>query len=265
MLYTKKVCLFFLLTLICFRVFSNNIEADSLGLPGDHLDLYGVLEIFKKSKNPEDFEKALNSEDNGVNNLDLNEDGEVDYIRVLDRNEDNVHVLVLQTPINENESQDIAVIEVEKTAEETAHIQIIGDEELYGKDYIIEPADESDSNENRKSADVTIVNVWAWPCIRYVYTPGYALWVSPWRWRYYPVWWKPWKPIAWHIHRKNVWHYHAHYRPVYVYRIPIAHKVYYKHRVVSPVYKAKYHRPYKSVPPPPKKVKKERAVKKPRK
>ncbi|MEI7981883.1 MAG: hypothetical protein WCI71_09520, partial [Bacteroidota bacterium] len=49
-----------------------------LGLPGDGLDLYAVLDLFQKSKTIEDFETSLNSEKTGINNLDLNLDGKVD-------------------------------------------------------------------------------------------------------------------------------------------------------------------------------------------
>ena len=47
------------------------------------LDLRAVAELFKDSKDLEDFEKRLNDPSLGVNNLDLNEDGDVDFIRVL--------------------------------------------------------------------------------------------------------------------------------------------------------------------------------------
>ena len=37
-------------------------EPEGLGLPGDNLDLYAVLDIFQKSKTIEDFEKSINDE-----------------------------------------------------------------------------------------------------------------------------------------------------------------------------------------------------------
>ena len=83
-------------------------------VPGDHFSLEGALELFKKSSSPEEFEKMLNSPDSKVNNLDLNGDGYIDYIRVLDRYEGNVHAFILQAVISERESHDIAVIELEK-------------------------------------------------------------------------------------------------------------------------------------------------------
>ena len=78
------------------------------------LSLEAAIELFKKSDSPEDFEKRLNSENNDVNNLDLNEDGEIDYIRVVDNSAGDVHALVLQVAVSEKESQDVAVIEIEK-------------------------------------------------------------------------------------------------------------------------------------------------------
>ena len=38
-----------------------------------------VAELFKDSKDLEAFEKALNDSEVGINNLDLDEDGEVDF------------------------------------------------------------------------------------------------------------------------------------------------------------------------------------------
>ncbi len=60
--------------------------------------LEGALELFKKSSSPEDFEKKINSADSKVNNLDLNGDGYIDYIRVIDRNEGNVHAFLFFRP-----------------------------------------------------------------------------------------------------------------------------------------------------------------------
>ena len=54
-----------------------------LGLPGDNLDLYAVLDLFQKSKTIEAFEKSLNDEKEGINNLDLNLDKKVDFIKVV--------------------------------------------------------------------------------------------------------------------------------------------------------------------------------------
>lgn len=55
----------------------------------------GVFSLFKEVKLIEDFEKVLNKESNKINNLDLNEDGDIDYICVIDYVDGDVYVIVL--------------------------------------------------------------------------------------------------------------------------------------------------------------------------
>ncbi|MEK7255349.1 MAG: hypothetical protein AAB316_11435, partial [Bacteroidota bacterium] len=212
--------------------------ADSTGLPGDHFSLEGALELFKKAESLEAFEKALNTESNHVNNLDLNEDGEIDYVRVIDNMEGDVHAIVLQVPVSESESQDIAVIEVEKTGDEEAMLQILGDENIYGEQVIVEPFEE-EAKSKGKGPQIEIariiVNVWLWPSVRFVYAPGYRLWVSPWRWHYYPVWWSPWRAHPWRLHHRHVVVYRPHYHVVATHRVVHAHKVYAPRRTHSTV------------------------------
>ncbi|HKR05336.1 MAG TPA: hypothetical protein VJY62_11945 [Bacteroidia bacterium] len=225
------------------KIFAVNSN-DSLGLAGDHLDLYAALDLFKRSESPEAFEKALNDKSNEINNLDLNNDGEVDYIKVIDKGEGDSHAFVLQDAVNENESQDVAVIEVEKSGNEEAHIQIVGDEDLYGKDYIIEPGDEKPADAvtpapppSPEVHTAVFVNVWPWRPVRYIYGPHYRPWISPWGWRHYPVYWKPWHPVAWRVYYGRAYRYHhPYYHRTVVYRINNAHKVYYAHRTTSASY-----------------------------
>ncbi len=76
--------------LLCGFVFSQTTKkSDSLGLPGDNLDLYAVLDLFQKSKTIEDFEKSLNLEKTAISNLDLNLDKKVDFIKVVTGNNAN--------------------------------------------------------------------------------------------------------------------------------------------------------------------------------
>lgn len=221
---------------------------DSTGLPGDNFSLQGALEMFQKAASPEEFEKLLNTEDNHVNNLDLNEDGETDYIRVIDNTDKDAHALVLQAIISETESQDIAVIEIEKTGDASAMLQIVGDEDIYGEEVIAEPTDEdtnafvpgfnngvthgpNPSFSNEPMA--IIVNVWLWPSVRFMYAPGYVIWHSPWRWRHYPGWWRPWRPLRWHVFHPFLRPYHRHFAVVHTHRVVVAHRIYTPVRVSS--------------------------------
>jgi hypothetical protein len=243
---------FYLLTCLILAATSqaqNQPGIDSTGLTGDNFSLQGALEMFQKASSPEEFEKLLNAEDNHVNNLDLNEDGDIDYIRVIDNSEKNAHAFVLQAIVSETESQDIAVIELEKTGDTTAILQIIGDEDIYGEQLIVEPGRGEDDNSfihdfnnsvvsgpNAGYNNVEpriIINVWFWPSVRFVYAPVYVVWHSPWKWHHYPGWWRPWRPFAWHV-----WHpfhrpYYNHFAVVHTHRVTYAHRIYTPVRVSS--------------------------------
>lgn len=232
-------------------------EQDSTGLPGDHFSLQGALEMFKKASSPEEFEKLLNTADIHVNNLDLNGDGEVDYVRVIDKMDKDVHAFVLQVPVSESENQDIAVIELEKIGEDSAVVQIIGDEDIYGKQTIVEPKGEQESEDEEEGegrgpsagswhkaytpTPIVVVNVWAWPSVRFVYAPAYRVWVSPWRWRVYPAWWHPWRPLAWRVfHPFRVQH-RVDFAVVRMHRVVYAHRIYAPTRTVSVSVRTRHH------------------------
>lgn len=224
----------------------SNATSDSTGLPGDQFSLEGAIELFKKSSSPEEFEKLLNTENNHVNNLDLNGDGDIDYIKVIDHMDQDVHALVLQIAVSENENQDIAVLEIEKDGKESAVLQIIGDEEIFGEAIVIEPSDDQDINSTKKGPsistdDALIVNVWMWPSVRYIYAPVYRPWVSPWRWRVYPAWWRPWRPLGWHVYRPFRANYRVGYIHAPVHRVVRAHKVYTPIRVSSVTVRTRNH------------------------
>lgn len=220
----------------------DDMSADSTGLPGDNFSLEAAIELFKKSDSPEEFEKKLNAPENDVNNLDLNEDGEIDYIRVVDNMDGDAHALVLQAVVNEKESQDVAVIEIEKQGNENAILQIVGDEDLYGAQKIAEPFEEEKAKTGREkgpAADAApvriVVNVWFWPSVRFMYAPAYHVWVSPWRWHYYPSYWRPWRPHPWHVFHVRVAPYRVHYHVVTTHRVVRAHAVYAPRRTHSTV------------------------------
>lgn len=239
---------FFLLIAGAART-QNQPGIDSTGLPGDHFSLQGALQMLQKASSPEEFEKLINGQNNNVNNLDLNEDGNVDYVKVIDMMEKELHVLVLQVAVADKEDQDIAVIEIEKTGDETAVLQIIGDEDIYGEEVIIEPGSgdadafinwNNNSNDNGPNVsfdefqDVpVVVNAWLWPSVRFMYAPAYRPWASPWRWRHYPAYWHPWRPLAWHAWHPRLVAYHHRFVVAHTHRVVKAHAIYRPARVTS--------------------------------
>ena len=150
-----------------------------------------------------------------------------------------MHAIVLQVPINENESQDLAVIEIEKTGAENAILQIIGDEEVFGESKIVEPFEvEGDDSQGRGPDEVVafkriVVNVWLWPSVRFVYGPRYRVWVSPFGWRVYPRWWKPWRPRPFSTFYVGIRPYRTSFRVVNTHRVVRAHNVYVPRRRTS--------------------------------
>lgn len=219
--------------------------SDSTGLPGDHFSLEGALDLFKTSASPEDFEKKLNAEHSKVNNLDLNGDGNTDYVRVEDKMEKDAHALILRVDVSEKETQDIAVIEIEKTGSEKAQLQIVGSKEIYGDEKIVEPFEQKDADNSKGPGAKllsykVVINVWMWPGVKFIYAPVYTPWVSPWYWGYYPGWWKPWKVRPWRWHWRACRSWHAFYHPVFVHRVVVAHKVYSPFRKTSVVVVNKY-------------------------
>jgi hypothetical protein len=220
--------LFFLVTIISAKCQSLNEE-----VPGDHFSLEGALELFKKSSSPEHFEQLLNAPESRVNNLDLNLDGEIDYIRVIDRQDGNVHLFVLQAVISTHERQDIAVIELEKLANGEAVLQITGDSDIYGVETIIEPTEEV-----RLYAGTTtvrnVVNVWTWPSVQYIYSPSYVVWISPWHWTLRPIWWRPWRPVSYDIYSPWWDTYRPYYSVCHSHRIAYAPQLYRPYRCYSP-------------------------------
>ncbi|UKN00388.1 hypothetical protein K6119_11645 [Paracrocinitomix mangrovi] len=219
-------------TMLWMQTVSFAQEKDSLGEIGDNLDLFAVLDAFKNAESIEAFEKTINDPDQKINNLDLNEDDEVDYIQVHDEGEDDVHAFILRIDLGEgdDETQDVAVIELEKSGDNQATIQIVGDEEIYGTDYIVEPKEDEAITKRLMMPNVVVVNVWLWPSVRFVYGPTYVRWRSPYRWGIYPKWWRPWKPYRWGVYHGFHAHHHAHFHVVKVRRCTKAHGFYVKKR-----------------------------------
>ena len=185
---------------------------------GDNFSLEGALELFKKAKSVEEFETLLNDEASIVNNIDLNNDQKTDYISVEDIANNDTHVLVLSTYLNDNDKQDIATINIEKTSNNQATIQIVGDPDLYPQNTIAEPFAAAESVQNSKGPNAPkivftqiMVNVWFWPTIQFIYAPRYVIWRSPFRWARYPRWYRPWHPFGY----QNFYSRAAPYRVVY--------------------------------------------------
>ena len=160
------------------------------------LDLKVVAKLFAEAKNLEEFETMLNNPDSAFCNLDLNGDGQVDYLRVVETGEGNKRLIVLQAILAKDIYQDVASIYVEKDAADNVSVQVIGDEYVYGANYIIEPV----------YVYRPVIYDWFWG-------PYWCAWNSPWYWGYYPSWWYVHSCWAhdWYWHHCYAFHHCHHY------------------------------------------------------
>lgn len=157
----------------------------------DNLDLTAVASIFGESKDLADFEYRLNNPKTQISNLDLDRDGRVDYLRVIEVVEENTHLIVLQSLLGKDLYQDVATIEVEKDLRNNAvRVQVVGDVFLYGHNYIYEPV---------YYVRPLIFNTF--------WHRGYVAYYSPWHWGYYPTYFSYWAPCPIFRYRTNVYTY----------------------------------------------------------
>lgn len=179
----------------------------------DNLDLQAVASIFGDSRDLEDFEQRLNDPSLQLSNLDLNGDGYVDYLRVIEVADGNKRIVVVQSVLGQDLFQDVATIEIEKQRSSgKVYVQIVGDPFIYGPNYIYEPY--------YYRTPVFFDFFWATH-----YRPYY----SPWYWGYYPTYFSYWAPMPIYTYHRHV-HRHINTRNRYVYtenrRISRANNIY---------------------------------------
>lgn len=155
----------------------------------DNLDLRVVASVFGDSKNLQDFESRLNDPKLQLSNLDLNNDNQVDYLRVIESVENRTHVVIIQSVLDRDLYQDVATIEVEKDRYNDVHIQVVGNTYMYGANYIYEPV--------YYTTPIIYASFWI---------SNYRPYYSSWSWNYYPSYYYAWNPYPVYRYRCNVNH-----------------------------------------------------------
>jgi hypothetical protein len=186
---TKIVSLFVIIliaTTPCLAQNNITVQAANDDI-SNNLDLKAVATAFGESKNLEEFEQKLNDYNSGISNLDLNNDGQVDYLRVIEKNENNIHVVVIQAVLGENSYQDVASIVVERDQNSNTSVQVIGDPYLYGDNYIIEPT-----------------YLYTPSIFSFFWGPDYYNWYSPYYWGYYPSYYHYRRPFELGIYLSRI-------------------------------------------------------------
>ncbi len=171
------------------------------------LDLNAVASLFGDSRDLYDFERRLNDPNYQISNLDLNDDGYVDYLRVIETVDGDLHLIIIQAVIGNRRYQDVATIEVYRNYNQT-YVQVVGNTYIYGPNYIIEP---------NYSYIPQIFSIFWQPRYYHAYRSNY-------RWRHYPSYYRPWRPVSVpyyhrhirkHISHRNSYRYTKHRRAKY--------------------------------------------------
>ena len=153
----------------------------------DNLDLRAISSVFGDSSNLQDFERRLNNPKVQISNLDLNNDNQVDYLRVIEYVKNRTHIVVIQSVLDRNLYQDVATIEVEKDNYNNVHLQIVGDSYLYGQNYIYEPV--------YYNTPLIYASFWM---------SNYHPYNSIWSWNYYPSYYYSWNPFPVFRYKYNI-------------------------------------------------------------
>jgi len=101
----------------------------------DGLDLQAVTALLKTVKTPEELEQKINSTSPRINNLDLNEDGSVDYVNVTEYGDEQVKGFSLTTELAKDDVQELATIEIRKDNEGNIQVQSQGNTQIYGHNH----------------------------------------------------------------------------------------------------------------------------------
>lgn len=132
-----------------------------------YLDLHAVAAAYSESRSTREFEQILNSSNYMINNLDLNRDGYVDYLRVIETRKGHYYAYLIQACLAPSVFQDVATLVAERRAS-TLYVEVVGDSYLYGYNYIVRPT--------------FVKRPPMWDVYGYA---NYSVWVSPY---YYGAW-----------------------------------------------------------------------------
>lgn len=145
--------------------------------PCFYLDLNAVAAAFAESRSVSEFEMLLNSSRYMINNLDLNRDGFIDYLRVIETRSGYYNACLIQACLAPGVFQDVATLVAEHRPD-VLFVEVIGDAYLYGRNYIVRP--------------VFVKRPPMWD----VYgRPNYATWSSPYYYGNYPSYYTKPQPV----------------------------------------------------------------------
>lgn len=164
------------------------IVVSSAGDLSEGLDLNALGEVFQSSTDLQHFEQQINNPELYLNNLDINGDGKVDFLRVLEEETDYGRLITIQAIVGENTFTDVAYIDIQRDNSGKYQVQIRGEEALYGE----------------RTYYVPRYDYVTWPIVLSLWGPDYYYYNSPYYWGHYPTWYSPYSCVRLGYYRARV-------------------------------------------------------------
>jgi len=103
-------------------------------MAGEMFDLQAVAGLIPEARDGAHLEELINDPTSGINNLDLDENDEVDYVKMTEFGGSMARGFSLTTELGENQVQEIATITFQQTGG-NARAEIQGNRRIYGDGY----------------------------------------------------------------------------------------------------------------------------------
>jgi len=161
------------------------VNVSALSTAADGLDLQAVGELLKGVENAEQFETKLNDPGEGVNNLDLDEDGTTDFIKVTEYGEGAATGFSLTVDMGGGEEQEVATVGLAKVGEEV-DVELHGNDQIYGSNYYYQ---------DRYRASNYLL-------FAYMFRP-HPLYFSPYSYGFYPGFYRPYPVVGMSSYRSR--------------------------------------------------------------
>ncbi|MGQ9896974.1 MAG: hypothetical protein ACUVR8_05400 [Acidobacteriota bacterium] len=165
--------------------------AATSNVPGQGLDLQALIGLTKQAKDAESLERLLN-QPGSINNLDLDEDGQVDYIRVQEYGGGSTKNFSFVALLKNGQEQEVANLVIEQTpGQPEANVQVQGHPAVYGPNVYY-------------SAVLPIATALF---LAWALTPRPAFYVSPYGFGAFPTYYRPYAPAPMAVYRTTVANY----------------------------------------------------------
>lgn len=145
---------------------------------GQSLDLRAVGDLAKGSRDAEDLERKLN-QPGGINNLDLDQTGQVNYINVTEFSRADGKGFDLTTRLKDGTTINLASIQISSVDGRTASVAVSGNQQYYGDHYY------------ESHFPLTELLIYSW-----LFAPHVVYYHQPYGWGAYPGYYHSYTPVS---------------------------------------------------------------------